>query len=309
MLNDPVNGLPAPRSAAGRLERRAAAPAQDESIAWLRIAPFIALHLACFAVIWVGVSAIAVSVAVASYLLRVFAVSAFYHRAFSHRAFEAGRVTQFVFAVLGAAATQRGPLWWAAHHRLHHQHADSPGDPHSSPRGFWWSHLGWFLTRAGFRTPLHRVRDLARYPELRWLNRFDLVAPVGYALAMYLVGTALSGPYPETNGWQMLVWGYVISTVALMHATFCVNSLSHRFGRRRFDTRDLSRNNGWLAFATLGEGWHNNHHRHASSARLGFYWWELDLGYLGLKAMEKLGLVRNLKTPPRSVLEAGRPCA
>lgn len=275
----------------------------------MRITPFIALHLACFAVIWVGVSAVAVWIAVASYLLRAFAISAFYHRGFSHRAFEAGRVTRFVFAVLGAAATQRGPLWWVAHHRLHHQHADSVVDPHSSPRGFWWSHLGWFLSRAGFRTPLHRVRDLARYPEMRWLNRFDLVAPVGYAAVMYLLGVALSGPFPETNGWQTLVWGYVIATVALMHATFCVNSLSHRVGSRRFETRNLSRNNGWLALATMGEGWHNNHHRHASSARLGFYWWELDLGYLGLKLLGKLGLVWNLRTPPQAVLREGHRCA
>ena len=308
MSEPTANGHPTPIPASGAA-RRDAAPAPDESIAWLRIAPFIALHLACFAVVWVGVSAVAVWVAVGSYLLRAFAISAFYHRAFSHRAFEAGRATRFVFAFLGAAATQRGPLWWAAHHRLHHQHADTARDPHSSRRGFWWSHLGWFLTRAGFRTPLQRVRDLARYPELRWLNRFDLAAPAGYAAAMYLVGAALHGPFPETNGWQTLVWGYAIATVALMHATFCVNSLSHRWGTRRFETRDRSRNNAWLALATMGEGWHNNHHRHASSARLGFRWWQLDLGYLGLRLLEKLGAVRNLRTPPPAVLKGGRPCA
>ncbi len=281
----------------------------DESIAWMRVAPFIALHLGCFAVLWVGVSAPAVGIAVASYLVRTFAVSAFYHRAFAHRAFKAGRATQFVFAVLGAAATQRGPLWWAAQHRLHHQHADGKGDPHSSRRGFWWSHLVWFLTRDGFRTPLHRVRDLARFPELRWLNRFDLAAPVGFAAAMYALGAGLESVYPATNGWQTLVWGYVIATVALMHATFFVNSLAHRVGRRRFDTADRSRNNALLALATMGEGWHNNHHRHAASARLGFYWWQLDLGYLGLKLLETIGLVRDLKTPPDAVLREGRSCA
>ena len=282
---------------------------RNESIAWLRIVPFIVLHLACFAVIWVGVSAFAVGVAAASYLVRAFAVSAFYHRAFSHRAFKTGRATQFAFAVLGAAATQRGPLWWAAQHRLHHQHADTDADPHSSPRGFWWSHLGWFLTRARFRTPLHRVKDLARFPELRWLNRFDLVVPVGYAAAMYALGAALEPLHSTTNGWQMLVWGYVIPTVALMHATFFVNSLSHRIGHRRFPTADRSRNNAALALATMGEGWHNNHHRHAASARLGFYWWQLDLGYLGLRLLEKIGLVQELKTPPDAVLREGRSCA
>ena len=282
---------------------------RDESIAWLRITPFIALHLGCFAVIWVGVSAAAVWVAVGSYLLRAFAVSAFYHRGFSHRAFKTGRMTQFAFALLGAAATQRGPLWWAAQHRLHHRHADTDADPHSSPRGFLFSHLVWFLTPDRFRTPVHLVRDLARFPELRWLNRFDLVAPVGYAAAMFALGAALEPVYPGTNGWQMLVWGYVISTVALMHATFFVNSLSHRFGRRRFETAEGSRNNALLALATMGEGWHNNHHRHAASARLGFYWWQLDLGYLGLRLLETIGLVRELKTPPDAVLSEGRSCA
>ena len=282
---------------------------RDESIAWLRITPFIALHLGCFAVIWVGVSAAAVWVAVGSYLLRAFAVSAFYHRGFSHRAFKTGRMTQFAFALLGAAATQRGPLWWAAQHRLHHRHADTDADPHSSPRGFLFSHLVWFLTPDRFRTPVHLVRDLARFPELRWLNRFDLVAPVGYAAAMFALGAALEPVYPGTNGWQMLVWGYVISTVALMHATFFVNSLSHRFGRRRFETAEGSRNNALLALATMGEGWHNNHHRHAASARLGFYWWQLDLGYLGLRLLETMGLVRDLKTPPDAVLREGRSCA
>jgi len=307
MTEQLANALSPPRApSAPAIDAGPRAPARSESIAWLRIMPFIALHIGCFAAFFTGVSTVAVCVALASYALRVFAISAFYHRAFAHRAFRPGRATQFVFAVLGNAATQRGPLWWAAHHRLHHQHADTDLDPHSPRRGFGWSHCGWFLTRAGFRTPLYRGRDRARFPELRWLNRFDLVAPIGYAVAMFLLGEALHGIYPDTNGWQMLVWGYVIATVALMHATFCINSFAHRFGRRRFTTRDSSRNNALLALATMGEGWHNNHHRHAASARLGFYWWELDLGYLGIKLLAKLGLVRDVRTPPQAILRQGR---
>ncbi len=280
-----------------------------ESIAWLRITPFIALHLACLAPIWVGASGIALAVALASYGVRIFAISAFYHRYFAHRAFRTNRVVQFVFAFLGAAATQRGPLWWAAQHRLHHAHTDSDADPHSSPRGFWWSHMFWFLCRSNFRTPLYRVRDLASFPELVWLNRFDLAAPVFYAAAMFALGEAMRPLFPDTNGWQMLVWGYVIPTVVLMHATFLVNSLAHRIGRRRFATADSSRNNTWLALLTFGEGWHNNHHRHAASARLGFYWWQLDLGWLGLKLLALFGLVRDLKTPPEAVLLEGAQAA
>ena len=280
----------------------------SENVAWLRVTPFIGLHLACLAPIWIGTNGIELTVAAASYAVRIFAISAFYHRCFSHRAFRAHRAVQLLFAFLGAAATQRGPLWWAAQHRLHHTYADTDSDPHSSRRGFWWSHLLWFLCRANYRTPLHRVRDLAKFPELVWLNRFDLAAPLVFAAGMFTLGEALAPRFQETGGWRMLVWGYVIPTVALMHVTFMINSVSHRIGRRRFATADGSRNNTWLALLTFGEGWHNNHHRHAASARLGFYWWQVDVGWLGLKLLEKLKLARDLKTPPAPVLEEGRRC-
>ena len=291
------------------MEHAAIGPPREDTIDWLRIVPFIGLHAACFGALAVGVSATALAVAAASYLLRAFAVSAFYHRCFSHRAFRTGRVTQFVFAALGAAATQRGPLWWAAHHRLHHAKADTDADPHSPRRGFLWSHMGWFLTKRHYRTPLLPVRDLARFPELRWLNRFDLVAPVAYGVAMFGLGEALSAKF-QTNGWQVLVWGYFVSTVALMHATFLVNSLAHRSvashdRQRPFETRDASRNLWWLALITMGEGWHNNHHRHAGSARLGFRPWQVDLAWLGLKSLAALGLVTDLKPAPAET----RPCA
>ena len=268
----------------------------DESVDWLRIVPFVALHAACAAVWWVGWSGVALWVALASYAVRAFAISAFFHRGLAHRAFRTGRVVQFVFAFLGTAATQRGPLWWVAHHRNHHAHADGSGDPHDSTRGFWWSHMGWFLCRAAFDTRVERVPDLVRFPELRWLDRYDLVPPVACAAAMFALGEALRPAYPGTGGWQMLVWGYVVATVVLMHATFLVNSVGHRHGRRAYETRDLSRNSWWLAIVTMGEGWHNNHHRHSASARLGLRWWELDPGWLVLRLMAGVGLVRDLKT-------------
>ena len=274
---------------------RSAGPG-DESVDWLRIVPFVALHAACAAVWWVGWSGVALSVAAGSYAVRAFAISAFFHRGLAHRAFRTGRVVQFVFAFIGTAATQRGPLWWVAHHRNHHAHADGRGDPHDSTRGFWWSHMGWFLGRAAFDTRVECVPDLARFPELRWLNRYDLVPPLTCAAAMFALGEALRPVFPGTGGWQMLVWGYVVATVALMHATFLVNSLGHRHGRRPYETRDLSRNCWWLAAITMGEGWHNNHHRHSASARLGLRWWELDPGWLGLRLMAGVGLVRDLKT-------------
>ena len=283
--------------------------AQAARIDWLRAVPFIGMHLACVAVLWVGVSPIALIVALALYAVRMFAITGFYHRYFSHRTFRTSRVLQFVFALIGASSVQRGPLWWAAHHRNHHRHADTAADPHSpGVHGFWWSHAGWFLTRGGFRTDWSRIPDLARYPELRWLDRYDTVVPVLLAAGLFGVGALLErvAPHLGTSGPQLLVWGFFVSTVVLFHATVTINSLAHRFGRQRYDTGDDSRNNLWLALLTFGEGWHNNHHFFPGTARQGFRWWEIDLTWYGLRAMALLGLVRDLKPVPAWVLAKAR---
>jgi stearoyl-CoA desaturase (delta-9 desaturase) len=215
----------------------------------------------------------------------MFAITGFYHRYFSHRAFRTSRAAQLVFALLGASAVQRGPLWWASHHRHHHAHADRPEDAHSARQhGFLWSHCLWFLTAGNVRTRFDRVRDLARYPELRLIDRFDVAVPILLASTLYLAG-----------GVQFLVWGFCVSTVALYHATFTINSLAHRYGSRRYATRDDSRNNAWLALLTFGEGWHNNHHYYPRAARQGFYWWEVDLTYYALRMLAALGIVWDLK--------------
>lgn len=286
----------------------------DTRVDWLRTLPFLALHLACLAVFWVGVSPIAVAVAVALYAVRMFAITGFYHRYFSHRTFRTSRAVQFVFAVIAASSAQRGPLWWAAHHRNHHRHADTALDPHSpAVHGFWHSHMGWFLSDAGFRTDWARIPDLVRYPELRWLDRYDIAAPLALALALYTTGAALEhfAPGLGTSGGQLLVWGFFISTIALFHATVTINSLAHRYGKRRYATRDDSRNNPWLALFTFGEGWHNNHHFFPGSARQGFHWWELDITWYGLRLLAALRLVRELKPVPAWVLEQAekQPCA
>jgi len=280
-------------------------PGEAGRVDWLRAVPFALLHLACLGVIWVGVSWTAVAVAVALYAVRMFAITGFYHRYFSHRTFQTSRPVQFLFAVIGASSVQRGPLWWAAHHRHHHRHADQPQDVHSPVQhGFWRSHMGWFLTREAFATDLERVPDLARYPELRWLDRFDTVVPILLAAALFGLGEALErwAPGLGTNGPQLLVWGFFISTVVLFHATVTINSLSHRFGSRRFETRDDSRNNLWLALLTFGEGWHNNHHFFPGSARQGFRWWEVDLTWYGLRALAALRVVKGLKPVPDWVI-------
>lgn len=276
-----------------------------DRIDWLRAAPFVAMHLACIAVIWVGVSPFALAVAAALYAIRMFAITGFYHRYFSHRTFRTSRAVQFVFAVIGAACVQRGPLWWAAHHRHHHRHADTPLDPHS-PRvhGFLRAHVGWFLTPRGFATDSTRIPDLLKFPELRWLDRFDTLVPVALAVGLYALGAWLETAMPHwgTSGAQLLVWGFLVSTVVLFHATVTINSLAHRYGTRRFATRDDSRNNLWLALLTFGEGWHNNHHFFPGSARQGFRWWEIDLTWYGLRLMALCGLVHDLKPVPAWVL-------
>ena len=275
----------------------------SDRIDWLRVLPFIALHLACLGVLWVGVSWIAVLVALALYAVRMFAITGFYHRYFSHKAFRTSRPVQFVFAVLGAASVQRGPLWWAAHHRHHHRHADTDLDIHSPRHGFWRSHMGWFMTERSFATNHDAIKDLMRFPELRLLDRFDILVPVLLAGGLYALGSWLQSHYPglETSGAQMLVWGFFISTIVLFHVTVTINSLAHRWGSRRFSTNDDSRNNWLLALLTFGEGWHNNHHHFPGSARQGFKWWELDLTYYVLKAMSWCGLVWDLKAMPASL--------
>ncbi|MFE8071698.1 acyl-CoA desaturase [Marinobacteraceae bacterium S3BR75-40.1] len=271
-----------------------------------RVLPFIALHLACLAVIWVGYSPFALLFAAAFFFVRMFAITGFYHRYFSHKTFKTNRTWQFLFAVLGASAAQRGPLWWAAHHRHHHQHSDSSQDLHSpGQRGFWWSHIGWFTCDAGFRTEERRVRDWLKYPELRFLNRFDSLVPLFCLGAIYGLGEVLAYTAPSlgTDGPQLAIWGFCISTIVLFHATVSINSLAHVWGSRRFETADGSRNNFWLALITLGEGWHNNHHRWPQSARQGFRWWEIDITYYLLWLMEKMRIISDLKRLPPSLLE------
>jgi stearoyl-CoA desaturase (Delta-9 desaturase) len=279
-----------------------------QRVDWVRCAPFIALHVACLGVLLVGWSPFALIWALGLYLVRMFAITGFYHRYFSHRTFRTSRAAQFIFAVLGNSSAQRGPLWWAAHHRNHHKHSDTEDDVHSAEKhGFLWSHMGWIMSRPNFLTQLEHVPDLVKYPELRFLDRFDTLVPFLLIGGSCALGAVLSAFAPElgTGALQLGIWT-VISTVILFHATCTINSLSHMFGSRRFETTDRSRNNPLLAILTLGEGWHNNHHYFARSARQGFYWWEYDITYYGLVVMSWLGIVWDLKPVPAQILAKGR---
>lgn len=253
------------------------------------VAGFLLVHVAAvLGVVLVGFSWTGVALCVASYYLRMFAITAGFHRYFSHRAFRLTRVPQFLLAFLGQTSAQKGVLWWASNHRHHHKYSDRPEDIHSPVQnGFWWSHIGWILSGLYDETDYSRIPDLAKFPELRWLNRNQYAATLVYALSAYLA-----------FGWTGLVYGYFLSTVLLWHGTFTINSLMHLFGRRVFPTADQSRNSMIFALLTMGEGWHNNHHYYPSSAAQGFTWWQVDMSFSLLWLGEKIGLVTGLRRAP-----------
>jgi stearoyl-CoA desaturase (delta-9 desaturase) len=263
--------------------------AEDYRIRWTSTVPFWAVHVVAVAgVVWLGWSWSGLALALALYFGRMFGITGGYHRYFAHRSFKTGRVMQFLLALLGGLSTQKGVLWWAAHHRNHHKYSDEPQDVHSPrQRGFFWSHMGWILVKKHDVIHWDRIPDLARYPELRFLTRYDVWISAAFAVLLYAVGGA----------WA-LIWGYFVSTTLLWHGTFTINSFSHIIGRRRYETEDDSKNNWLLALLTMGEGWHNNHHYYQRSVRQGFYWWEIDLTYYVLVAMSWLGLVSELHSVP-----------
>lgn len=276
----------------------------SQAVDWLRSIPFIIMHLATIGVFWVGWSPIALFTALIFYLVRMFFITGFYHRYFSHRTFQTSRAIQFLFALLALTAVQRGPLWWAAHHRHHHLHADKENDIHSPEKhGFWWAHIGWIISKKNFATNYTLVPDLAKYPELLFLNRFDLLVPLLFALFIFITGSFLKQIAPQlgTSGPQMLIWGFFISTVVLFHATCTINSLAHLIGKQRFETGDNSKNSLLLALLTLGEGWHNNHHYYQSASRQGFFWWEIDITYYLLKMMSWMGIIWKILPIPNLI--------
>jgi stearoyl-CoA desaturase (delta-9 desaturase) len=260
----------------------------------------VAIHAAALFVFVVPFSLRSAALALGGYLLRMLAITAGYHRYFAHRSYKTSRAFQLLLAVLGAMSMQNGPLWWASSHRRHHRHSDTHEDPHSPAlRGFLYAHIGWIFDRT---KPAPRdysnIRDLTRYPELRFVDGHEWLPMVVYAFTCLAIG-----------GMAGVVWGFVISTLAVFHATLLINSLAHVWGSRRYATADRSRNNGFLALLTLGEGWHNNHHYFMGSARQGFLWWELDVTYYAIRGLAHLGLVWDVREPNRAALTRPGPAA
>jgi stearoyl-CoA desaturase (delta-9 desaturase) len=266
-----------PRASSGERPRRPLAVAH--------VAAFAGLHVACLAALVVGVDAQALTVLAVTYAVRCFGVAAGFHRYFSHRAFRTGRGFQLTLALAGTLAMQGGVLWWASTHRRHHAVADTPADVHSPHHhGFLYSHCGWALDPANHGVDVRLVRDLARFPELVWLDRWRFLPPAVLAVGLYALGP------------RVFVWGFLVSTVALYHATLATGSFSHRVGGyRNFETRDDSRNNRVIALLMLGEGWHNNHHHRPRAALHGWRRSELDPIGGGLRLLAAAGLVWDLR--------------
>ena len=259
---------------------------------------FVTIHLSLLFVFVVHLSWGIAALALGGYLLRMFAITGGYHRYFAHRSYKTSRAFQLVLAVLGATSMQNGPIWWASCHRQHHKYSDTRRDLHSPVQGgFWYAHVGWVFDRSKPRPrDDSNVGDLLEYPELRWIDGHDWIPLAGYGVLCFLIG----GP-------AGLVWGFVVSTLAVFHATMLINSLTHMWGTRRFATDDQSRNNALLAVLTMGEGWHNNHHHYQSSARQGFRWWELDVTYYVLRGLAKLGLIWGVREPPVEMMGGAHP--
>jgi stearoyl-CoA desaturase (delta-9 desaturase) len=265
---------------------------EHDDIIHPQVIPFLLVHAACVAALWTGVIWEAVLLGIVLYWLRMFGITAGYHRYFSHRSYATSRVFQFILACLAQSSAQKSVLWWAAKHRHHHLFSDTEHDVHS-PRhtGFLFAHLGWIFARKHDTVDLVKVGDFTKYPELMWLHKYELAPAVVLAVITFLIA-----------GWAGLVVGFFWSTVAVYHATFCINSLAHVHGSKRYVTGDDSRNNWLLAFFTMGEGWHNNHHAYQASVRQGFRWWEIDPTFYIIKALSWFGVVWDLKSPPEAVL-------
>jgi stearoyl-CoA desaturase (delta-9 desaturase) len=270
------------------------APKDNRKLALAASIPFFAVHALALGVFLLPFRWYYPVVALGLYYFRMAAITIGYHRYFSHRAFKTSRFVQFLMAFFATTSTQKGVLWWAAHHRDHHKYSDLEGDIHSPLRdGFWWSHWGWILAHKYDETKFDRIQDFAKYPELRWLNKWHVVPAIIMGVTLFLIG-----------GWPLLFWGYFVSTTVLWHCTFTINSLAHVWGSRRYKTTDDSRNNFWLALITCGEGWHNNHHFYQSTANQGFFWWEVDVSYYIIRALAAVGLVWDVRTPPKHVRDA-----
>lgn len=269
------------------------------------------VHLLTLFAFWTGVSYVAFGLMIFFLAWRGIFLTLAYHRYFSHRSYKTSRAFQFFLALAGNICMQRGAMWWAAHHRKHHQYSDTELDPHSPiAHGFFISHIGWAMEKKSFITDYSRIKDFEAYPELRWLNEHsDLIHGI-FAAFLLTLGELLRFTNPDlgVTGPQLLVWVYLIGGLLHLHSIFLVNSWGHLWGKREYEFpiregRDESKNNTWLAMLTFGEGWHYNHHCFPASAKTGLLKHQYDLGYYILKMWQFFGLVWDIKIPDQETIK------
>ena len=264
---------------------------------------FAILHLLPLGAIWLGTHWMDWVICGALYFIRMFFITGVYHRYFSHRSYKTSRVFQFILAWMAQTSMQKGVLWWAGNHRVHHRHSDEFEDPHSNKLyGFIYSHLGWIMANTFKKTKFNVIGDYAKFKELRWLNKNHVIPPLTLLAIVFLFGGFFLSDGTMNDfllrGSSAALIGFMLSTIILYHGTYSINSLMHMIGSRRYNTTDKSRNNLILALITLGEGWHNNHHHYMASARQGFFWWEIDITYYILRVMSFFGLIWDLVPVP-----------
>jgi fatty-acid desaturase len=255
---------------------------------WLTTIILALLHIGAIAAFFMF-SWTALATAVLLYWMATgLGISMGYHRLHTHRSYKVPTALEYFFAVCGTLTLEGGPIFWVATHRVHHQNSDQPGDPHSPRDGAWWSHVGWILLG---ETKHNNTRLMSKYaPDLAkdrfyvWLNNFHWVPIAVLGVLLLAIG-----------GLPMMLWGLCVRVVFGLHATWLVNSATHMWGSRRFSTRDDSRNNWWVALITFGEGWHNNHHAHPTSARHGLAWYEFDPTWITLRLLRLVGVARSIQ--------------
>lgn len=254
----------------------------------------IIFHVMCLFAFFINVNVEAIAVAIVKYVLTGFGITIGFHRLLTHKSFKTSRVFQFILAFFGSLAIQGGPMWWVAHHRHHHANTDTDDDIHSpKTKGLWQSHIGWMSTPGAFKADLNTARDLYKFPEIKFLQKYYVWLIILQPIFLFCLGEWLT----NTTGLEVLVWGFFISTVFTWHVTFFTNSICHKWGSRTYDTNDDSTNNYLISLLNGGEGWHNNHHKYPNSACHGLEWWQFDLSWEVIKILRAFNVIYDVKTP------------
>jgi stearoyl-CoA desaturase (delta-9 desaturase) len=261
---------------------------QDQSINWLVVVVFGLFHIGALASLFMFSWQALILAVVLYWVAGSLGIGMGYHRLLTHRGYRTPKPVEYFLSLCGTLAVEGGPANWVVTHRIHHRFSDQDGDPHSPRDGGWWAHMGWILVGRAQEHPPAVLRryapDLMRDPVQCWINRFYMWPIIFLGLGLYALG-----------GWPFVTWGLCLRVVLGLHATWLVNSATHMWGSRRFATRDDSRNNWWVACLTFGEGWHNNHHAHPTSARHGLAWYEIDMNWWGISALRWLGLAKSIR--------------